>query len=232
MSAEDLARLKMKVAGVHWYHSMDLGHGITTPGKYAPAEWLPRLNLPNDLRGRTVLDIGAWDGFFSFEAERRGAGRVLATDSFCWSGEGWGSKAGFELARTALGSKVEDRDIEVLDLSPEEIGTFDIVLFLGVLYHMKHPLLALERTAAVTKDLLVLQTHVVLEDTLQPVMVFYPGKEFNEDYTNWWVPNRLAVEAMLKTVGFKRIECVSKTAWGEPYPNNQKAWTVVYHARR
>ena len=68
----------------------------------------------------SVLDVGAWDGFFSFEAERRGAARVLAIDSFSWEGDGWGSKAGFELAHEALGSRVESRTIDVLDLSPRD----------------------------------------------------------------------------------------------------------------
>ena len=96
-------------------------------------------------KGLSVLDIGAWDGFFSFECERRGASRVVAADYFSWHGSGWGTKAGFTLARDVLGSKVEDVDIDVMDLTPERVGTFDLVLFLGVLYHLRHPLLALER---------------------------------------------------------------------------------------
>jgi tRNA (mo5U34)-methyltransferase len=125
---------------------------------------LARLDLPASLEGRTVLDVGAWDGFFSFEAERRGASRVVATDHYSWHGLGWGTgdgKAGFELARTALGSRVEDVDIDVMDLSPERVGTFDVVLFLGVLYHLRHPLLALERIASVADDLLVAETVVL-----------------------------------------------------------------------
>jgi len=77
------------------------------------------LALPEDLSGMSVLDIGSWDGFFAFEAERRGASRVLATDSFCWSGEGWGNKDGFNLVRNVLNSKVEDLDIDIMELSPE-----------------------------------------------------------------------------------------------------------------
>ena len=79
----------------------------------------------------TVLDIGSWDGFFAFEAERRGASRVLATDSFCWNGDGWGTKDG-SIARKVFNSKVEDLEIDVLELSPEKVGTFDLVLCLGV----------------------------------------------------------------------------------------------------
>ena len=142
--------LRAKVEKIRWYHQIDLGHGVVTPGVDNSPKKLRLLALPESLDGKTVLDVGAWDGFFSFEAERRGAKRVLATDQFSWSAQGWGSKAGFELARTALRSKVEDMNIDVLELSPEKVGTFDVVFFLGVLYHMRHPLLALERIASVT----------------------------------------------------------------------------------
>ena len=119
------------VDAVTWYHTIDLGHGITTPGSdHTPAR-MGLLGLPADLSGRSVLDIGAWDGAFSFEAERRGASRVMAVDTFCWSGEGWGTKVGFETARRILNSKVEDREVEVLNLSPETVGVFDLVLCLG-----------------------------------------------------------------------------------------------------
>ena len=147
---------------------------------------LARIDLPASLAGRTVLDIGAWDGFFSFEAERRGAARVVATDHYSWHGGGWGSKAGFELARTTLGSRVEDVDIDVMDLSPERVGAFDVVLFLGVLYHLPHPLLALERVASVSRDLLILETVVDMVGVRRPAMAFYPGRELNGDPTNWW----------------------------------------------
>ena len=114
----NVEELKNEVAKIRWWHKIDLGNGIVTPGYDQSSTKLKKLKIPKDLSGKTVLDIGAWDGFFSFEAERRGAKRVLAIDSFCWSGEGWGTKAGFNLARKALGSKVEDREMEVLDISP------------------------------------------------------------------------------------------------------------------
>ncbi|KAK0349139.1 hypothetical protein LTR94_034365, partial [Friedmanniomyces endolithicus] len=87
------------------------------------------------VKGKTVLDIGAWDGFFSFEAERRGASRVLATDHFCWSGPGWGNQDGFKWVREATGSKVEDLDIDPMQITPEAVGEFDVVLLSGVIYH-------------------------------------------------------------------------------------------------
>src|SRR5579885_955306 len=133
----DIGQLKSEVAKTKWWHTIDLGNGIITPGIDKSATKLKRLGIPRDLSGLSVLDICAWDGFFSFEAERRGASRVMATDSFCWGGEGGGSKAGFELARRALKSKVQDMEIEVLDISPETVGTFDLVFLFGVLYHMR-----------------------------------------------------------------------------------------------
>jgi tRNA (mo5U34)-methyltransferase len=147
-----IEELKKQVQRIKWHHRIDLGNGIITPGVDNSLKKLQRLGFPQSFAGKTVLDVGAWDGYFSFEAERRGAVRVLATDSFCWGQGGVATKEGFELARQVLCSKVEDLNIDVLELSPERIGTFDVVLFLGVLYHMRHPLLALEHVASVCKD--------------------------------------------------------------------------------
>ena len=206
----NLETLKREVAAITWWHTIDLGKGIVTPGLDPTPARLPEIRLPEDLAGLSVLDVGAWDGFFSFEAERRGAKRVLATDSFCWGQGGWGTKAGFELARRALRSKVEDSDIDPLELSPEKIGTFDLVLCLGVLYHMRHPLLALERVASVTRGRLILQTQVDLAGLTRPAIAFYQGSELHNDPTNWCGPNPAAVVAMLRTVGFGNVEVVSQ----------------------
>lgn len=202
--------IKARVAELRWHHSINLGHGIITPGQDNSERKLQRLKLPESLAGMTVLDVGAWDGFFSFEAERRGASRVLATDSYSWDGShDWGSKRGFDLARTALGSTVEDRTIDVLDLAPEKVGQFDVVLFLGVLYHMKHPLLAIERVASVTRDMMVVETVVDMLSTRRPAMAYYAGSELGKDATNWCGPNPAAVVAMLRTAGFRRVKIVS-----------------------
>jgi tRNA (mo5U34)-methyltransferase len=205
--AEELRR---RVTSIEWFHSIDLGDGVVTPGIDPSAARLDKIHLPANLSGMTVLDVGAWDGFFSFEAERRGAARVLAVDSFSWDGEGWGSKAGFELAHDALGSRIESMNVDVLDLSPETVGVFDVVLFLGVLYHMRHPLLALERVASVTGKQLIVETHVDLLRFRRPAAAFYPGTEVNRDPSNWWGPNPAAVEAMLGAVGFERVEIVHR----------------------
>jgi tRNA (mo5U34)-methyltransferase len=201
--------LRARAEALRWYHTIDLGSGVVTKGFDDTPVRLARLDLPLSLAGKTVLDIGAWDGFFSFEAERRGAARVVASDYYSWHGSGWGTKAGFELARRVLGSNVEDVDIDVMDLSPDRIGTFDVVLFLGVLYHLRHPLLALERIASVTKSLLILETVVDMVGVPQPAARFYPARELNNDPTNWWGPNVPALHAMLRDVGFDEVRTVT-----------------------
>jgi tRNA (mo5U34)-methyltransferase len=220
MTVEDLER---RVATHRWYHSIDLGGGIVTRGIDDTPVRLARLDLPASLEGLSVLDIGAWDGFFSFECERRGASRVVATDYYSWHGSGWGAKAGFELAREALRSRVEDVDVDVMDISPERLGTFDVVLFLGVLYHLRHPLLAIDKIAAVTRGTLILETVVDLVGLTRPAMAFYPDRELNADPTNWWGPNQTAVVGMLKSAGFDDVTVVSPTP-GPLYRGARAVW--------
>ena len=223
--------LKKEVSKIKWFHSIDLGNGIVTPGQCKNSAMMEILGMPEDLSGMTVLDIGAWDGYYSFEAERRGAKRVLATDHFCWDGEGWGTKTGFNLARRALNSNVDDMEIDVPDISPKKIGQFDLVLFMGVIYHLLHPMLGLERVYSVTKKQLILETHAAMLDWKQPVMEFYPGAEVNNDYTKWWGPNPPAIEAMLKTVGFKKtkINSIYPVSYdGTPFNKSPYARLVVH----
>ncbi len=213
VSLQDIERLLLKaeVAKIPaWHHCIDLGCGVITPGggKTSSPQTEEKIGLPESLAGMTVLDVGAWDGFYSFAAERRGAKRVLATDSFVWQSPDVG-KAGFELARRVLKSQVEDMEIDVLDLSPEKVGVFDLVLFLGVLYHMRHPLLALDRVFSVTGKQLILETHVDMLDCQRPAAAFYCGRELNNDPTNWFGPNALAVKGMLESAGFRDIKAVN-----------------------
>jgi tRNA (mo5U34)-methyltransferase len=202
------AEIAAEAERIRWYQTIDLGGGVVTKGVDDTPKRLSRLRLPESLAGSTVLDVGAWDGFFSFEAERRGASRVLATDHFSWSGQGWGSKSGFEFARRVLNSKVEDLELDVPEISPSTVGTWDVVLFLGVLYHLRDPLGAIEKMAAVTSRLLVLETAVDLLFLRRPAMAYYPGAELGGDPTNWCGPNIAWLEAVLREAGFKRIECV------------------------
>ena len=219
--------LQSRVDAIRWYHTIDLGGGVITRGVDDSPLRLGRVQLPESLHGKTVLDVGAWDGFFSFECERRGAARVVAADHFSWHGTGWGTKAGFTLAREALGSRVEDVDIDVMDLAPARVGAFDVVLFLGVLYHLRHPFLALERVASVTRDYLIVETVVDLVGFRRPAMAFYPARELNNDPTNWWGPNLPAVKGMLETLGFREVDVPT------PIPNAAyRAARAVYHRVR
>jgi tRNA (mo5U34)-methyltransferase len=187
---------------VAWWHTIDLGDGIVTPGRdETPARW-PLLGLPESLAGLSVLDVGAWDGYYSFEAERRGAARVVAADEYAWKHLG-SRRRGFDIAHRALRSKVKAVEVDVMDLTPKKVGgTFDLVLFLGVLYHLRDPITALERVASVTGDTLVLETHVDLLGTRRPAAAFYPGGELYGDTTNWWGPNVPALLGMLRVAGF------------------------------
>lgn len=220
---EDLAALRARVPTVKWYHEIDLGEGLVAPGYARAPERLGRIRMPADLRGKTVLDVGARDGFFSFEAERRGASRVLATDRLAWAGGPAGSRDGFDLARRILRSRVEDRLIDVADLAPETVGTFDVVLFIDRLHHARNPLLAVEKVLSVTRSHLILETHVDLLNVGRPAAAFYPGRELDNHITNWWGPNPAAVEALLRIAGFKRVELVHR---GRPWP-----WRLVRAAK-
>ncbi len=200
--------LQEEVDALPWFHQIDFGNGVLSPGwikKPKVARVARSLFDPITVAGRSVLDIGCWDGAYSVEAVRRGAGRVLATDHYAWT-EGWGDRRAFELTRKHLAPSIEVMDIDVPDLSVDAVGTFDIVLFCGVFYHLRHPFQTLERVAALATECLVLETHLIrLPFTTKPHMRFYPGKELLNDHTNWWSPNRSCVEAMLRDVGFTRI---------------------------
>lgn len=184
-----------------WFHSIELRPGITTPGNSGEQNTLPHLMLPEDMTGMTVLDIGCWDGFFSFECERRGAERVVATD--VWESAGRGA---FDLACEVRGSNVKSLEASVYDL-PRALKSerFDLVLFLGVLYHLRHPLYALEQVAKCTKPgkMAVVETVVDVAALLErPTMAFYPGAEINNDPTTWWAPNIPCLSTMLNSSGF------------------------------
>ncbi len=220
-----------ELRSIPWFHKIDLGHGVVTPGTDDTPAKLDQVRLPKDLTGRSVLDIGAWDGFFSFECERRGASRVVALDGGVWKVPQIGQR-GFRYAHQALNSKVEDVCLEVVDLQPESLGTFDLVLFLGVLYHLPHPLLSLLRVASVASNQLILETHVDLLHIDQPAIAFYPEDECASDATNWCGPNRAAVEAMLRTAGFHRVVAFPRTPVDYPVKNARREnyGRMVFHA--
>jgi tRNA (mo5U34)-methyltransferase len=225
MSPEEQQALRERIHALTWFHQIDFGEDLVSPGMI-PLETLRKqadVYFRDGIAGRTFLDIGCWDGFNSIEASRRGASRVLATDHLVWS-EGYGNRrAAFDLARARLAPSIEAMDIDLPDLTVERVGTFDIVLFAGVLYHLRHPLLALERLAPLAKETFILETHLDARWMPRPAMVFYPGREQDNDPTNWWGPNRACVEAMLRDVGFAEIR----------YTRNPAARRRgIFHAKR
>lgn len=155
MNDEPVRDWDRRLETLGWWHSFELPNRSTIQGACSLEGLKRRLALfpiPADLHGKRVLDIGAWDGWFSFEMEKRGA-EVVAIDT-------WRNPKFLEI-RERLSSRVEYNNLDVYELDPRKIGTFDIVLFLGVLYHLKHPLLGLEKVCSVTRELAIVDTHVI-----------------------------------------------------------------------
>src|SRR5215211_6802742 len=205
-----------------WFHNMDL-HGVQTApahflGDYPSIKWRTFADaIPKNLSGRTVLDIGCNAGFYSIEMKRRNADRVIGID------------ANQEyLAQARFAAEISGFDIEFRQLSVYDVGAlaerFDIVLFMGVLYHLRHPLLALDLIHEhVAGDMLVFQSMQRGSKEVEPVRgdydffemdhfdnPAYPKMHFIEhryakDPTNWWAPNRACMEAMLRSAGFEIV---------------------------
>jgi tRNA (mo5U34)-methyltransferase len=194
-------RLPDEVTNRQWFHRIELAPGLFTPGVDDTPRKAELIQLPADLSGKSVLDIGAYDGYFSFEAERRGASRVLAYDHLP------PDQSGFNVARKFLNSKVEHLVGSVYDLTPEKVGTFDIVLFLGVIYHLRSPLLALERIHSVCNSSLYLESQILPgAPPGEPTIArFFPSNELNNDPTNWWAPTRPCLEAWISSHGFEPV---------------------------
>jgi len=234
--------------GLFWWHSIRLPDGTTTPGERAPEvleqAW-EALRLPA-LVGKSVLDIGAWDGWYSFRAEAEGAARVVALDSFVWSldftrsdeywdyvrirkergepydswgpdcaywdSEGLPGKRSFDLASTALKSRVVPvvADFAADDIG--ELGSFDITLFLGVLYHLREPLLALERLLSVTEELAVIETAAIRIEAQEDASLVEFISEYTDhfDSTTWYVPTQTALLGMCAAAGFRSVEVVDE----------------------
>jgi tRNA (mo5U34)-methyltransferase len=203
MNNED--SLATRIRDIVWFHQIELHPGVTTPGLDKSAEKASHLGIPRDLHGKTVLDLGCWDGFFSFECERRGAKRVVAVDDFVWRHHATKDR-GFNLAHEVLQSKVEKVQCSFEDMSRLDLGKFDYVLMLGVLYHAPDPLGYLRRVKEFCAGTLILETHVDMLDYPRPAIAYYPGDLLNHDPTNFWGPNTAAVVGMLQDSGFVRVE--------------------------
>jgi tRNA (mo5U34)-methyltransferase len=211
--------LRQRVAAFpYWYHKIELPGGVVTPG-WAPIN-APSYGVPESLAGKRVLDVGAWDGFWTFEALKRGATQAVAIDDFSdFIGnlktddrKAWQT---FDLCREALGydeSRCQRHEMEVYDVSEERLGRFDVVFFFGTLYHLRHPLLALDRLSAICDGDIYVESAIL--DDFSPyrgmgkgyggemVMEFYPDAQYGNNQTNWWSPTLNTLAHMTRAAGF------------------------------
>jgi tRNA (mo5U34)-methyltransferase len=208
------------IAALQWYHTIDLGNGLVTPGQYDHRPYLHHYGLPDDLSGKRVVDIGAASGFFSFELERRRA-QVTATDLPGWLDHDFGPNyrldqtlegaeaylhQPFEVAKQILGSQVVKRNINIYDISPETIGEFDLAFCGSVFIHLTDPIKALWNIASVTREKAIVATIITPEqpERAQAMLIGY------ERGDAWWVPTRACLELMAVCAGFVGVEWVGE----------------------
>lgn len=210
-----------------WFHKIELPFGISTKtASYAgeddnhPIPTWAHISqaLPDSLEGKSVLDVGCNGGFYSIEARRRGASRVLGVDARQWHVR----QARF--ATTALNlTNITFRRVSLYEMNPATVGTYDVVLALGLIYHLKHIFHGLETLFAITDDLLIVETAIVppsmglqvAENTYgydqkpyYPLVVIGNEADHSEPSCNWFIPTVSAVYGMLHSVGFEAIETV------------------------
>jgi tRNA (mo5U34)-methyltransferase len=201
---EESRRQIERLTKLGWYHSIELPGGSVVEGHQTIHQLRTRIRqfpVPEDLTGRRVLDVGAWDGWFSFEMERRGA-EVLALDST--------RNTRLLEAKKLLGSRIEYHIGDICRLTAKDLGTFDIVLFLGVLYHVKHPIRALENVCGMCRDMACIESFVTDTDPAAiPLMEFYETTELRGQLDNWVGPNAACLHAFCRTAGFARVDLES-----------------------
>lgn len=206
-----------------WFHRVELGPGLVTktasisgePADHPRSTWeLVRRCLPENLAGKSVLDVGCNGGFYAVEAKRRGAGRVLGVDvSRLHVRQGL-------FVRDALGMEIDFQRMSVYDLSPRSAGRFDVVMALGLLYHCKHLILAAEKLFHVTKELLIVESAILpvkrypapfvygvggLQRTLDSMAYVENPADSTEAVYNWFLPSPEALRAILLNVGFDEV---------------------------
>jgi tRNA (mo5U34)-methyltransferase len=210
------------VGAARWYHTIELPGGITTPGIFDTVSAARRSLLPGDLTGKRCLDVATSNGFWAFEMERRGAAEVLAIDIGDQEESDWPAfdpiaktrfpppLVGFEIARRALDSRVERKELSVYDVTRQETGAFDLVFVGSVLLHLRDPVRALMTLREVTTGELVLNESISI-----PLTVLSPrspaARLIGTGGANWWVPNRAGLRQMTQSAGFEVLEV------GRPY---------------
>jgi tRNA (mo5U34)-methyltransferase len=225
-----------------WFHTMRLDDDLVTAGDSPERPVMGAPGTIPDVRGKSVLDIGAWDGKYSFEAEAAGAARVVALDHYVWRLDPLARQAyyeqcradgvlpdpdmidrgflvegvlpgkkGFDLAHEYLGSRVEAVVGDFMSMDIGALGTFDVVLYFGVLYHMVNPIEALRRVRHVTKEVAVIETSGISVPGYPGASLvhFFAGNELNDDYGNWFAPSAAALVGMCRSAGFRRAGVVA-----------------------
>ncbi|HXA65836.1 MAG TPA: methyltransferase domain-containing protein [Bryobacteraceae bacterium] len=225
-------RILDRIKGIEWYHTIDLGNGIQTPGRFNHIPLLRDYLLPERLDGMRALDVATMNGFWAFELERRGAREVVALDvanlgdldlppiqrarmtsaELAVSGGG----GGFVAAREILNSKVERRTMTVYDLSPETAGKFDFVFVGDLLLHLMNPIQAAANICQVTSSV----AHVV--DCFSPYLPKMTMQYLGAEQATWWGISLSALERILWDAGFKKVELLHK--FKAPSQPGQPAW--------
>jgi tRNA (mo5U34)-methyltransferase len=244
------ADIQRRVASLgEWFHNIDLAGVKTAPqhylGDYPSVVWRGIADsIPQDLSGKTVLDVGCNAGFYSIEMMRRGAARVVGLDA-C---DRYLRQARF--AAEVCGVEIEFRKLSVYDIAKLS-ERFDIVLLMGVLYHLRHPLLALDLVwEHAARDLLVFQSMQRGSSDVEPLREDYefaeraifekPGfpklhfieRAYCDDGTNWWIPNRACAEAMLRSAGFTILKNPAAEVYICRRARREPHIAAVYPARR
>jgi tRNA (mo5U34)-methyltransferase len=208
-----------EVAEHSWYHTLELGPRIVTPGYFDTRSIAGLIPFPPSLAGRRCLDVGTFDGFWAFEMEQRGAGEVVAIDEldperWDWPAATRGQDridlrrrpgAGFEIASRALGSSVVRREVNVYELDPDEIGTFDLVYVGSLLLHLRDPVGALIRVRSVCSG------DLVVTDAVDPVLTLRSPRRPAATLDGigrpwWWRPNTAGLARMVEAAGFDVVD--------------------------
>lgn len=205
-----------RVEQLGWYHTLELAPGVVTNGMFDLRPYVDRYGLPERLEGQRVLEIGTWDGFWSFEMERRGAREVVALDLEDESEMDFPPRRrpktfpaqrrgdGFRLAKEAIGSSVEHVECNIYDADPAELGTFDLVFCGMVLLHLRDQLRALERIARLCRGTFISAEEPGRFMDLLP----FPAARYHADRDSavvFWLPGRRTWRRMMWTSGFDRV---------------------------
>lgn len=225
---QQIAELRAKVAQIQsWYHRIDLGDGVETPGHFRMTDYLAHYHFPARLDGLRVLDVGASTGFFAYEFERRGAAEVVAVELPSWGDHDWTPRYRREFEQKSRGEKQHiDREVmrdgftivgeaygstrvrriwqPIYDLRAADLGQFDIVFSGAMLMHVRDPILGIQRMRECCKDTgrLIVSISTTMPDAQEPVAKFVG--EWNQ--CNWWQMSPRALDEVLKCCDFDRIE--------------------------